>query len=213
MVSLQHLSAPVDQVFATQPNVVAFWESQNLQFGTLYLTAHTVTWINTSNAGFVLPYPAIAVHAASGASEQFPDPSLFLLVDVAKTDIQVAPSPTADDESDDDEVKTVSIRNLYGTMNRCQELNPDPKDELDSTDEEDEDDEHQEDAAHPAFQAFNGGGGDGGFGNQWYTAENVDNGVELNEEGLANLARMLGGTTGGNNANGAHQEDEPMDDA
>uniref|UniRef100_A0AC34RBP0 Methylosome subunit pICln n=1 Tax=Panagrolaimus sp. JU765 TaxID=591449 RepID=A0AC34RBP0_9BILA len=146
MIELKTLSAPVDDIYATQPNVLTFWESDNLGMGTLYLTAHTVTWMNEENKGFILTYPAIAVHAASGSNEQFNDPSLFLLVDVSKTDILI--HPDEDEQNDDDEeFKTASIRfvpedsgsisHLYQTMNTCQELNPDPKDEMDSsTDDE-----------------------------------------------------------------------------
>ncbi|KAE9551895.1 hypothetical protein FO519_004886 [Halicephalobus sp. NKZ332] len=186
MIELKLLSAPVDDIHATQPNVITFWESQNLGMGTLYLTAHTVTWMDESNRGFILTYPAIAVHAASGSSEQFPDPSLFLLVDVAKTaSIRFVPEVSG------------CISHLYQTMNTCQELNPDPKDEMDSTDEEEE--EETEDV----YQPVNGGGG-----NHWYTAENIHEGVELNEEGLANLSRMLG--NGQNQSNG--HDEEAMDE-
>ena len=55
-------------------------------------TFSTVTWMNSEDMGFILTYPAIAVHAASGATEQYPDPSLFLLVDIAKTGKQLPPS-------------------------------------------------------------------------------------------------------------------------
>jgi hypothetical protein len=48
----------------------------------------TVTWINAdSRQGFVLHYPAIAVHAATGANEDFPEPCLFLMIDLSKTGI------------------------------------------------------------------------------------------------------------------------------
>ena len=39
MIDLKHLSPPVDQVFATQENVIAFWEAHNFGLGKLYLTA------------------------------------------------------------------------------------------------------------------------------------------------------------------------------
>lgn len=167
--------------------------------------------MNQTSDGFILTYPAIAVHAASGATEQFPDPSLFLLVDIAKTDIVI--HPDGQEEDDDEEVKTASIRlvpqesgsisHLYQTMNTCQELNPDPKDELDSTDEEDYEETDE------VYQPVNGGGDA-----TWYTAENIANGFELNDEGMANLARMMGNAqdNNGGHQNG-HNHDEPMDDA
>uniref|UniRef100_A0AC35FNJ7 Methylosome subunit pICln n=1 Tax=Panagrolaimus sp. PS1159 TaxID=55785 RepID=A0AC35FNJ7_9BILA len=224
MIDLKHLSPPVDQVFAEQENVIAFWESQSFGIGTLYLTAHTVTWMNPQNMGFILTYPAIAVHAASGATEQYPDPSLFLLVDVAKTDIVVHPDPNADEDDSDDEIKTASIRfvpqepgtisHLYQTMNTCQELNPDPKDEMDSTTDEEGDEEDVSETQDSPYIPINGASGDADFGNQWYTAENIDDGVHLNEEGIANLARMLRGSrTDDDTENGQQQNDEAMDDA
>ena len=125
-------------------------------------------------------------------------------------DIHVIPDED-EVEDDDEEIKTASIRfvpevpgsisHLYQTMNTCQELNPDPKDEMDSTDEEEEPEEND---GEDVYQPVNGSGG-----NHWYTAENIHEGVELNEEGLANLSRMLG--NGQNEANG--HDDEAMDES
>uniref|UniRef100_A0A914XYS3 Methylosome subunit pICln n=1 Tax=Panagrolaimus superbus TaxID=310955 RepID=A0A914XYS3_9BILA len=225
MIDLKHLSPPVDQVFAEQENVVAFWESQSFGIGTLYLTAHTVTWMNPQNMGFLLTYPSIAVHAASGATEQYPDPSLFLLVDVAKTDIVVHSDPDGvEDDDSEDEVKTASIRfvpqepgaisHLYQTMNTCQELNPDPKDDMDSTTDEEADEDDVSETQESPYISMNGAGGDTGFGNQWYTAENINDGVHLNDEGIANLTRMLRGsrTDDGENGQQHHNSDEAMDE-
>lgn len=46
----------------------------------------TVIWISDTNRkGFRLTYPAISVHAIASSSEEFPDPCLFLVIDVKKT--------------------------------------------------------------------------------------------------------------------------------
>ena len=97
-------------------------------------------------------------------------------------------------------------------MNTCQELNPDPKDELDSTSDEEDDEEGAESNDSP-YTPMNGAV-DTDFGNRWYTSDNIHDGVELNDEGIANLARILRGSrTDDNDHEDQHNGDEPMDDA
>ncbi|KAL3085882.1 hypothetical protein niasHT_034112 [Heterodera trifolii] len=108
MLVLQELDPPTEAVIETEGQVVAHWESHCLGQGTLYL----IESHGTKN-GFRLPIPSIVVHAASGASEDFSEPCLFLMVDYSKTDIEYVPAEVddIDEETEEDtEVKTVAVR-------------------------------------------------------------------------------------------------------
>ncbi|KAL3074824.1 hypothetical protein niasHS_014269 [Heterodera schachtii] len=138
MLVLQELDPPTEAVIETEGQVVAHWESHCLGQGTLYLIESALVWIShgTKN-GFRLPIPSIVVHAASGASEDFSEPCLFLMVDYSKTDIEYVPAEVddIDEETEEDtEVKTVAVRlvptnamrisELFSTLSKCQEMNP-----------------------------------------------------------------------------------------
>ncbi|KAH7699031.1 chloride ion current inducer protein, partial [Aphelenchoides avenae] len=112
MLVLQNVQEPTENVRWAQHQVGAFWERQMLGQGSLILTDSKVVWISESTrTGFVLTYPAIAVHAAASANEEFPEPHLFLMVDASKTDVNYTPDRTdVEEEDDEDDVKTASVR-------------------------------------------------------------------------------------------------------
>jgi hypothetical protein len=145
---------PIEDVMKNQGNVQAYWEKDCLGQGSLFFTEkymsyklklncyvyRKVIWLNESTRkGIVLYYPAICIHATSSGNEDFPDPCLFLVIDVNKTDIDYTPEQEDVDDDSSDSTRTVTIRfvptesstigELYSLMNSCQELNPDPEDE------------------------------------------------------------------------------------
>ncbi|KAI1730431.1 regulator of volume decrease after cellular swelling domain-containing protein [Ditylenchus destructor] len=224
MLVLQDIQEPNQDVVSIQPQVTAYWEKDCLGQGSLFLTNSIVTWIaNATKKGFRLTYPAIAVHAVSGQNEDFPEPSLFLMIDVNKTDIEYEPEVNeVDDEvEEDDDIKTAAIRfvpadpsaisTLYETMNRCQEQNPDPDEEM-----SDEGDELE------ATEII-GSGGDEQLSDSghWFTSDNLGDEIHLSAEGRANLERMLGNlndipgeSNGGTHENSnEHQGDNTMDES
>uniref|UniRef100_A0A914DXW4 Methylosome subunit pICln n=2 Tax=Acrobeloides nanus TaxID=290746 RepID=A0A914DXW4_9BILA len=196
---LKTVHEPTEGLRLQQINVTAFFETINCGIGKLYLTERTVTWINAdSRQGFVLHYPAIAVHAATGANEDFPEPCLFLMIDLSKTDIEYTPETTESDDEEESNVRTAAIRlvpedsgtisHIYQVMNECQELNPESEEEMSEGDDdgmEDEEYHNGEGDDNPVvYEAPNAA--------QWYTAETPDDEIQLSEQGRANLERILG---------------------
>ncbi|CAK5085425.1 unnamed protein product [Meloidogyne enterolobii] len=154
MLVLQDLEEPSENIMATENMVVAYWERDCLGQGNLFLTDRQLIWINpTSRKGLRLPVPSIVVHAVSASNESFPEPCLFTLIDTSKAGVEYTPEPLDDDGEEieeNEDVKTVAFRlipadsthiqDLFATLNKCQELNPEPE-EMSDEDNYDEDDE------------------------------------------------------------------------
>ncbi|CAD6192828.1 unnamed protein product [Caenorhabditis auriculariae] len=220
MTTLTNVSIPEEGVRLTQPHVQAYIGSQSLGNGTLIISERAVTWTLTSAQsgdhsaqGFELSYPSIVLHATSTDRSNFPEEHIYIVVDGNKSErrrrrvpllltneeeaarraLQVESEEMNEDEDDDDseagrsiEVRFVpddksSLSQIYHEVCVGQELNPE------------EDDDMSDDEGLECDEVSNGhdlqvNGSDG----HWYTAENMD-GVELSEEGMANLQRMMGG--------------------
>uniref|UniRef100_A0A915P1R8 Uncharacterized protein n=1 Tax=Meloidogyne floridensis TaxID=298350 RepID=A0A915P1R8_9BILA len=132
MLVLQDLEEPSENIMATENMVVAYWERDCLGQGNLFLTDR--------RKGLRLPVPSIVVHAVSASNESFPEPCLFTLIDTSKAGVEYTPEPLDDDGEEieeNEDVKTVAFRlipadsshiqDLFATLNKCQELNPEPE--------------------------------------------------------------------------------------
>uniref|UniRef100_A0A1I8AZ73 Methylosome subunit pICln n=1 Tax=Meloidogyne hapla TaxID=6305 RepID=A0A1I8AZ73_MELHA len=132
MLVLQDLDEPTENVMATENMVVAYWERDCLGQGNLFLTDRQMIWINpTSRKGLRLPVPSIVVHAVSASNESFPEPCLFTLIDTSK-----------------------AVQDLFATLNKCQELNPEPEEM--SEDDNYEDEEYNENGELGNDEEMNG---------------------------------------------------------
>ncbi|KAL3085807.1 hypothetical protein niasHT_034215 [Heterodera trifolii] len=207
MLTLQELDPPTEAVIETEGQVVAHWENHCIGQGTLYLVESALVWIShgTKN-GFRLPIPSIVVHAASGASEDFSEPCLFLMVDYSKTDIEYVPAEVddIDEETEEDpEVKTVAVRlvptnamrisELFSTLNKCQEMNPEIDEQMSDNDSLLGDDECDEDGelAHNGNSDHFDGPSAADL-HEWFTLDSRSDEVRLSAEGRANLERIVG---------------------
>uniref|UniRef100_A0A915EQU2 Methylosome subunit pICln n=1 Tax=Ditylenchus dipsaci TaxID=166011 RepID=A0A915EQU2_9BILA len=194
MLVLQDIPEPREDVLSAQPQVIAYWEKDCLGQGTLFLTNRIVVWIaDATKKGFRLSYPSIAVHAASGSSEDFPEPCLFLMIDVNKTDIDYTPELESVEDEIEKEIKTAAIRFipsdpsaislLFETMNECQEQNPEEDEDMSN----DSDEEGEE-------EMIDGQGDQLSDSGRWFTSDNTGDEIHLSAEGkwTSNLERMLG---------------------
>uniref|UniRef100_A0A915ESK6 Methylosome subunit pICln n=1 Tax=Ditylenchus dipsaci TaxID=166011 RepID=A0A915ESK6_9BILA len=192
MLVLQDIPEPREDVLSAQPQVIAYWEKDCLGQGTLFLTNRIVVWIaDATKKGFRLSYPSIAVHAASGSSEDFPEPCLFLMIDVNKTDIDYTPELESVEDEIEKEIKTAAIRFipsdpsaislLFETMNECQEQNPEEDEDMSN----DSDEEGEE-------EMIDGQGDQLSDSGRWFTSDNTGDEIHLSAEGRQNLERMLG---------------------
>ncbi|KAI6191248.1 Methylosome subunit pICln [Aphelenchoides bicaudatus] len=94
---------PTENVCLEQAQVKIVWEGHSFGFGTLYITERSVVWISDrSEDGFTLSYQSIGVYGVSSADHQHPEPSLFMVVDLNKTSIPLAPQPATNDSDEDD---------------------------------------------------------------------------------------------------------------
>nr|CAD2159052.1 unnamed protein product [Meloidogyne enterolobii] len=145
MLVLQDLEEPSENIMATENMVVAYWERDCLGQGNLFLTDRQLIWINpTSRKGLRLPVPSIVVHAVSASNESFPEPCLFTLIDTSKAGIGVeyTPEPLDDDGEEIEENEDVKT-DLFATLNKCQELNPEPEEMSDEDYDEDDEECHE----------------------------------------------------------------------
>lgn len=201
--TLKEVTQPTAGIKLTTPNVQAFFNTGSLGNGTLYITGTEVTWITTGSKGFSVKYPAIVLHAISSeVSHTFPE-HVFVMVDQRKSGLELAAAELEDEESDDDEAgQGLEIRfapDDKGTLSQIyheicvgQEENPEEDDPM--YDDEEEEEEGGEEM-HEENGAMEGG-------NQWFTADNLDQ-VQMNEEGLANMQRIFG--------RGDQHQDEAME--
>jgi len=131
-VILRDVSNPREDVLLHKDKVAAYWEKDCLGQGSLFLTEKNLLWSQEStNKGFSISYLAVCVHAISSSNDDFSDPCLFMMVDLAKTDVEYLREDADIDDADPDEVKSITIRfvptdsvalnELYTQMNRCQE--------------------------------------------------------------------------------------------
>ncbi|MFH4983719.1 hypothetical protein AB6A40_010428 [Gnathostoma spinigerum] len=212
MILLSNVCVPDEGVRVIQGQVIAFLEDVSCGEGTLTIAESSVTWISqTSGQGFSLTYPSIILHAVSRDQTAFPHECLYVLVDAGKTDLNLPPDDSSDcmdrETEDEEDVKQVQIRFvpldrsclplLYRQMCECQELNPDENDDF--SDEE----------LSGSGQTMESTQLEGG--NQWYTAYSEGD-FELNEDGEANLRRILENSTNPHDSDkNGHHEDEEME--
>lgn len=86
MISLVPTAEPTQGVRVEQPQVRCKWETRNLGCGTLYVTEQVVVWLeDAGRGGFTLTYPSIGIYGQTAATEQEPEPALFMQIDLSKT--------------------------------------------------------------------------------------------------------------------------------
>lgn len=200
MVILKEISQPTEGIKLAADNVQAFYKTDSLGNGTLYITDSAVTWISRADSkGFSVAYPAIVLHAISTDVTVFPSEHVFVMVDQRKSGLELAAAELEDEESDDDEegpgleIRFVPdnkecLPEIYHQILKGQEENPEEDDPMYDEDGEDEEEEEygemdqSEDTMPPG---------------QWITADNIDqfqggDGMQMTEEGLATMKRIFG---------------------
>jgi len=217
MVQLASYDVPVEGVRHTEGNVQATVQNTSLGNGTLYISESTVTWLTTAGEGLQLQYPLISLHAVS----RDPTTRHHLLLHYDSKLLDGGQNSDSEEEDNEDVMTEVkfspdvpdSLDAMFSALSDCQVLHPDSDCQLSDEDFEDADEEV--------------GAGDGfmqGVAQMDGYFQNADGFDQLNEEGLANLARfnaMLAGGQGGQGdadlaqrtnqltlANGHHDEDE-----
>ncbi|CAI4224079.1 unnamed protein product [Auanema sp. JU1783] len=208
MIVLTDVAEPSDGVRLVQQQVQCYVDDSCIGDGSLCVSERSVTWISReTKKGFSLTYPSIILHAVSTDISTFAYECIYVLVDCSRADLNLAQQELEDQGEDDDSetAPNVGIRfvptdnsilnEIYKQMCECQELNPDEDDVSD----EEEEMEGLAEENELGFAPPNGG--------SWITAEtlaNSDGAVELSEEGLATLQRILGG--GANRQNQENNE-------
>lgn len=195
--NLQEVSQPTEGIKLATANVQAFYKTDSLGNGTLFVTDRAVTWISSApdSKGFSVPYSAIVLHAISTDVSDFPSEHVYVMVDQRKADLELAAAELDDEESDDDEAgRGLEIRfapddkealaQIYHEIAKGQAENPEEDDPMFDDEEEEEEGEDggmeegmEDDSGMPA--------------GQWYTADNIDE-MQMSEEGLANMQRIFG---------------------
>ncbi|CAB3406022.1 unnamed protein product [Caenorhabditis bovis] len=218
--TLSNVTAPTEQVKLVVNSVQLYFETQCFGNGELHISEANIVWISNldKSKGISIPYRSVVLHAVSTECTDFPQEHVYVLVDGRKTDRRRRCAPVfftqeeaqtqedlhvelaeINDESDDEsgdshELRLVpddkeKISEIYHNIMICQELNP----EEDESFSEDDDMEENMDYDNAGDNAENGNE----YG-RWYTAENMED-VELSEEGLANLQRIMGNNQNGHN--------------
>ncbi|GFY69057.1 methylosome subunit pICln [Trichonephila inaurata madagascariensis] len=147
MVVLRNFLPPTEGLHHVQPNTRAFFESECLGKGTLYVSKSTLCWLSTSGQGFSLLYPSIAIHAISRDVNNFPEPCIFMMVNdkivldedpnelsSAMNSMNVSSSDDDDEEEETHELLFVPddlnmLQAVFTAITECSALNPGPKDE------------------------------------------------------------------------------------
>uniref|UniRef100_A0A1I7UXB8 Methylosome subunit pICln n=1 Tax=Caenorhabditis tropicalis TaxID=1561998 RepID=A0A1I7UXB8_9PELO len=204
--NLKEVSQPTEGIKLATPNVQAFFKTDSLGDGTLYITGSAVTWISSAagSKGFSVGYPAIVLHAISSEVNTFPE-HVFVMVDQRKSGIELSAAELEDEESDDDDEEGPGLEirfapddksllsQIYHEIVVGQEENPEEDDPMFEDEEEEEEGDGMDDD----------GGENGDMqGQQWFTADNIDQ-MQMSEEGLANMQRIFG--------RGDQHQDESME--
>ncbi|CAD5227608.1 unnamed protein product [Bursaphelenchus okinawaensis] len=189
LITLTRVSEPTQGVRHEHTQTKCVWDDQNFGIGTLYITESVVVWIKDgSEAGFTLTYQSIGVYGQTSSND--PDQALFMVVDLNRTDVQIAKQANGEAEENDeeDENPTASVRFfpedptslpfLLSILQECQALNPDP-----------EDDQADDYGEHILME---GNISDLQASGDWYTHETMDDEVQLSEQGRENLERIVG---------------------
>lgn len=176
------VAAPTEGVVHTESNVSIYCGDEDQGSGTLYITENTLLWKNDSKT-LKFFYPSISLHAICRDTVKFPHECIYCLVDsesVIETEDEV------EDEEPVSEVRFVpqnkeNLKQMYDAITQCQELNPDPDEEL------------SEEEGGQSFEGMNeddilqsGEIDMSGF----YTAEDNIEDIELSEQGMQILQRL-----------------------
>ncbi|CAD5234950.1 unnamed protein product [Bursaphelenchus xylophilus] len=191
LINLTRLSEPTENVRHESSQIKCQWDGQNFGIGTLYISEQVLVWIKDgTETGFTLTYPSIGVYGQTAASDTEPDPALFMVVDLNKTDVQITRPANghSEDEEEEDDNPTATVRFvpedvtslpfLMNLIQECQMLNPDPDD--------DQADDYGESILMQGDVDELQASGD------WYSQETMDDEVQLSDEGRANLERIVG---------------------
>lgn len=155
------------------------------------------------------------MHRSRNSSER-----IILLSDQEDLDVNYTPEHAdVEEEEDEDDVKTASVRfvpadsnvgrsithvrfvtalisvhQLYQIMNECQELNPDPEEEISDEGDDEEPLGHVEEVDLGLSAGPEDWEEDAEMDSsaQWFTSETPDGEVILSPEGRANLERIMG---------------------
>lgn len=176
----------VSQPIVSQENVhreekvsVYFGEADQGK-GILEINENVLIWKNESKS-LKFYYPSISLHAISRETSKFPHECIYCLVD-SEPDSSEMETEERDPETPVSEVRFVpdnkdSIQVMYNAITTCQELHPDPDEELS---EEEEEGICYEEIAENDQENLDG----------FYTANtNVDD-IQMSEEGLQILQRL-----------------------
>jgi len=196
---LSSFSAPNHGIQHIQEKVNATVESSDLGLGTLYITESNVLWLNCNSEGIKLEYKLISLHAISRDLQNFPKEHLLLHYEakiLGDNDSGAGSDEDDDDEGDEylSEVRfapetSEALSAMFEAMSTCQTLHPDSDQEFSEED---------------AYEDVHDVEGEGFFN----SSDGFD---QLNEEGLANLARfnaMLSGSGGQGDADLAQRTED-----
>ncbi|EFP07962.1 CRE-ICL-1 protein [Caenorhabditis remanei] len=220
MVILKEVSQPTEGIKLAAENVQAFYKTDSLGNGTLYITDSAVTWISRADSkGFSVAYPAIVLHAISTDVTVFPSEHVFVMVDQRKSvkrrrrapilrtiqeadeqrGLELAAAELEDEESDDDEEGPgLEIRFVPDNKDCLPDIyhqilkgqEENPEEDDPMYDDDGEDEEEEEYGEMDQSE-------DGMPPGQWITADNIDqfqggDGMQMTEEGLATMKRIFG---------------------
>ncbi|XP_072377392.1 LOW QUALITY PROTEIN: methylosome subunit pICln-like [Diabrotica undecimpunctata] len=172
MVIFNSFKHPESPIRYQQEDVQVYLDKKDLGLGTLFVSESTLCWQQEENTGFSIEYSSIPLHAISKDLNVHSTECVYLLTDGYIT--MPADSPPVIHEDDDSPPKiseilyvprnTESIPQIYEAIKVCQELNPDPMDEVGENElSDDNDDNLYEDAEDDLEGEYNigeRGGGD-----------------------------------------------------
>ncbi|CAI5448556.1 unnamed protein product [Caenorhabditis angaria] len=223
MVILTDTSVPTDTIKLTQNSVQAYAGTQSLGNGKLYVSESTLAWIKDDNkdlTNFGQEHIYVLVDGNKTENRRRRRAPLLMTqnesavlqdIQMANNELNGAGEEEEGEDDDSEAGKSIEFRfvpdnkdtlsEIYHEICVCQELNPE------------EDESFSEDDMDYEGDELNGGTGAGDFengdGHQWITSDNIDSSdLQLSEEGMANLNRMLGRGNRGNNEE--NQDDEEM---
>ncbi|CAG9839327.1 unnamed protein product [Diabrotica balteata] len=176
MVIINSFKHPESPIRYQQEDVQVYLDKKDLGLGTLFVSESTLCWQQEENNGFAIEYSSISLHAISKDLNIHSTECVYLVTDGHIT--MPGDSPPVINEDDDSDAEstediseilfvprnTESIPQIYEAIKVCQELNPDPMDEVGEDElSDDNDDNLYEDAEDDLEGEYNigeRGGGD-----------------------------------------------------
>lgn len=165
-----------------EENVTVYFGDESQGKGTLEVNENVVEWKNETKS-LKFTYLSISLHAISRDTTKFSHECIYCLIDSEA-------ESTEDDRDPENPVSEVrfvpdnisSIQSIYDAITSCQELHPDPNEEI----SEEEDGGIEEDAAMYEEMDENAPVNLDGF----YTSNTNMDDIRLSEEGLQVLQRL-----------------------